>query len=323
MPITGVTSYLPTMDEFIAHWVSANAALTGGGEPVLALKGGYPLANFQTDRAGLDAALLDVEARLNGRELAAAERDQRKLALRSRMSQFRNGVQCYLQATPYEAALPLAPEISSDESKFLSPFLDLSNLWNRINTDTIAGFTAPLLLAGGYTLAQFTTELTAMRTAFVNVTNAEQNLTLSRDERDALLAPIRLRLNQYRSAIPARFDENDPLVSSLPALSPPPGSTPDAVTASGTWDAANEVGVLAWTASTAATLTGYSIRTAPGPTYHTDEETIVGSAPSGTATFSTTAGLTTSGSTALFKVYVLTSTGNEKGSNTVSISRPV
>lgn len=94
----------------------------------------------------------------------------------------------------------------------------MSNLWNRINTDTIVGFITTLLLASGYMLAQFTTDRTAMRTAFVNVTNAEQSLTLSRD---ALLDPIRLRLNQYRSAIPARFDENDPLVASLPVLSPP------------------------------------------------------------------------------------------------------
>ena len=47
MAISTIGSYLPTMQEFIAHWTQVNAALAPGA---LTLKGGYTLANFTTDR---------------------------------------------------------------------------------------------------------------------------------------------------------------------------------------------------------------------------------------------------------------------------------
>lgn len=45
-------------------------------------------------------------------------------------------------------------------------------------------------------------------------------------------------------------------------------------------------------------------------------------APTAPCEFLTDSGLTAPGNVASFKVYVLTATGNEKGSNTVVITRP-
>ncbi len=52
-------------------------------------------------------------------------------------------------------------------------------------------------------------------------------------------------------------------------------------------------------------------------------ETSIGSInPSSVLTFETTIGLATANNTALFKVYTVTSTGREKGSIVLKITRP-
>ena len=51
-------------------------------------------------------------------------------------------------------------------------------------------------------------------------------------------------------------------------------------------------------------------------------ELAVATLPPGTLAFSTDAGLTVGGSTMGFKLYVKLTTGNEKGSNAVTITNP-
>lgn len=60
----------------------------------------------------------------------------------------------------------------------------------------------------------------------------------------------------------------------------------------------------------------------PGATYDAATATVIGNVPAGTTTFNTTAGLAASGDVASFKVFVKLTTGNESGSNTVTITRP-
>lgn len=263
MPITNVNSYLPTMDEFIAHWTEVNATFPRGSTG-LTLKGGYTLENFTADRTALQTAMSAIINAENTRQFAAGQRDALKGPLRARLSQFRSAVQSQLQGTAYQAMLPTLPAPNVVETRFLTPFDDVLNLWRRIDADTTTpGFTAPLTTGGGYTSTQFETDLAAMRTAFIDVTGAESTVRLAREQRDMLLEPIRQRLNQYRAAVRANFAANDPLVQSLPAMSPPAGATPDAVTLTGTWDATRQKAVLTWTASDNADLAHYSLRTAP------------------------------------------------------------
>ncbi len=57
--------------------------------------------------------------------------------------------------------------------------------------------------------------------------------------------------------------------------------------------------------------------------YETDAESVVASvAPGAARSVSTEQGLGAPGATALYRVYVVLKTGNEKGSETVSITRP-
>jgi hypothetical protein len=311
------------MDEFISHWEAVNLELGGAPATDLKLKGGYLLANFQTDRAGLAAAITAIEGLENVRQLGAADRDTKKAAIRARLAQFRSGVLCYLQGTPYEPALPTQPDFNNLETRFVAPLDDMANLWTKINADlTTPGWTPPLKLAAGYLAATFSTDLAAMRTTYQGLTDAEQDLKLGRDQRDALLRPIVLRIKQYRGAVISQFADTHPLVASLPALTPPAGSTPDPVAVSGLWNAATLMGDLTWTPSAEADLDFYSVRTAPGPTYKNDEESVVASVPAGTTTFSTAVGLAAPGASALFKVYVVVTTGNERGSAVVKITRP-
>ena len=72
-----------------------------------------------------------------------------------------------------------------------------------------------------------------------------------------------------------------------------------------------------------ANLLRYEIRFCAGPNYSSENESVIGTVlAGGLLEFLTDAGLTTPGNVASFKVYVVTKTGNEKGSNTVVITRP-
>ncbi len=144
------------------------------------------------------------------------------------------------------------------------------------------------------------------------------------DSRNVLQDGIYPILKNYRQNLPTHFAKGHALVTSLPTLTPAPGSTPDAVTASGSWIVAQSQAKLTWTESTNPNLSGYDIRFCSGPNYSTDNESIIGSVlPGATLEFLTDTGLTSPGNVASFKVYVVTTTGNEKGSNTVTITRPV
>jgi hypothetical protein len=310
------------MDEFSAHWDDVNTFLGGTAASDLKLQGAYTRTMFIADRNAIDAAITGLVGLENSREIAATNRDTLKQGLLGRINSFRGMLRALLPNSSYSGAAPLVPPFSSAESKFLTPFDDMSNLWGKINADTtIPGFTPPLVIAG-LTFAQFQTELATMRTTFGVVTVAENDESIGRQSRDALLDPARERMIQYRAMVEALLGPTAPLTLSLPALSPQPGSTPAAVTLSGSWNAGLVAAVFTWTASTAANLAGYELRMSPGSTYDAATASVVGNAPPGTLTLQTSAGLASSGDVASFKVFVKLTSGNESGSNTVTITRP-
>ena len=321
MPISDIGSYVPVMDEFLAHWEDVNTQLGGTSATDLKLQGNYTLALFLADRNAIDAALTGLIGLENTREIVSQDRDTAKQALVGRMNQFRAILRALLPGTSYAGAAPLVPPFSSAESKFLNPFDDMSNLWATINAATIPGFTGPLLL-GTYTLANFQADLVAMRLAFSAVTVVENDERIAREQRDALLPLARERMVQYRSMVEGLLGPTNPLTLSLPDLTPPPGSTPSAVVLTGGWNAGLGQAVFNWNASTAATLAGYQLRMSPGATYDAATATVVGNLPPGTTTISTAEGLAASGDVASFKLFVQLTTGNESGSNTVTITRP-
>ena len=80
---------------------------------------------------------------------------------------------------------------------------------------------------------------------------------------------------------------------------------------------------IQWDASDDPDLANYQVRYSPGTSYHEEDEDVIATfAPGDPREFLTDHALTLPGATALFRVYVILTTGNEKGSSTLSITRP-
>ena len=322
MPLDDIGSYSPLMDQFYAHWEDVNIALRGTAATDLTLAGGFTRALFLALRAEIQARITALDGLENGRQILGTNRDTIKAALRERLAQFRGMLRAVLPQSKYASAAPVLPDPSAAESKFLAPFDDAADLWGRIDADaSIAGFVPPLVIAG-YTRAAFVAEIAALRAVFTALTTAENDLRLGQGERDLLLPVARERMVQYRSAVPALLGPTHPLTTTLPDLYPQPGSTPDPVTLSGTYNAGTAQADFHWTASAAPTLLEYEVRRSPGATYSDATATVVSNLLPGTTTFATAAGLDASGDSASFKVFVRLTTGNVAGSNSVTITRP-
>lgn len=321
MPIESIATWLPTIDEFLQHWTDVNTALSPSS---LTLLGGYAKANLANDRASVEAAVTDVQAKDNTTQIARGDRDIKRSALHARFIQFRAAVNGQLPGTRYVPAVPNTPEFKESPGIWRDRLDDMSNLWTTINANLppVVGFTPPLFLAGGYAIATFNLDSTAMKTAFTSVENAEQAAQLSREQRDIVFAPVYQRLKQYRQAVVAAFPATSPLVASLPKLTPAPGHTPAPVNVSAAWDAGISRARITCTASDDPDLAEYELRACFGSMYKTDEEQVIANNPPGTLEFVTDEGLVASGSRVFYKVYVKLSTGNEKGSKTVSVTRP-
>ncbi len=318
MPFSGPSSYLSTTDEFIAHWVDVNAALT----PDLVLPGGTTLANMQTKRATLAADITALEGVINVMENRRTGRDIGRVAMASFINAFNRFVRGILANSTYVGELHKLPDFRAQFGHWNTAMDDTSNTWTTINASPPAGFTPPLILPSGTTLAAFNTAVAAFKTQATDLTNAEQDVVRELEEREATYLDIRDDLALYRTAVEGSFIEGHPLVLSIPRLAPLPGHTPDAVVLTMVWNPATGKADASWTASTDPDFLHYQVRRDGSAPYNTNTEQVVATFPAGTLSFSTDAGLVTPGSTMGFKVYVVLTTGNQKGSNAVSVTHP-
>lgn len=319
MPNIAIQFYPPRMQEFIAHWTQVNATL--GASPLL-LRGGYTLANFTADRNALVNAIDAVLPAVNTVQGNSATRDLAKAALKTRLAQFRAAVLAFLPDSKYTRMLPTAPPLGINESRFLTPFIDVTAIWNLLNTDVNPGFTPPLLLPGGYSKANFDTDITALKAVYVALETALVGASAARATRDVLLPNANQRMKQYRQAVVARLPVGSALLNNIPAYTIATGPAALPVNPAIVWDAARSKAVLTWTASASPDVLEYSVRTAPGPTYQNTNESVVGTVPATAFTFATDEGLLVPDATAYFKVYTVTRTGREAGSRVLKITRP-
>ena len=320
MPISGPSSYVSTLNLFIPHWVDVNLALGAGGP--LVLEDGTTISILTGYRDQLDGYRASIQGKLNDVQIAGAIVLGLKTSLLGRIGEFNRKVRGTISKSPYAAALSDVPGIGSAQGLFLDPLDDTANLWAKINAATIPGFTPPLLLPGSYAVAAFVAELAALRANYVAESAAEHEVTLERKLRNFVQDKALPAIVLYRKAVAGAFAENDPLVLSLPAAYPEPGSTPDGVIASGTFDGTLVQGKITFTGSTNPNLSHFEVRYCSGA-YSTETEVVIGNlSPTDPRQFLTLAGLAASGDVATFKVYEILTTGNEKGSNTVTITRP-
>ena len=78
-------------------------------------------------------------------------------------------------------------------------------------------FSPPLTL-GGYTLANFSSDIQALEKLYVKVTEADRAAKNNRAKRDSLLPDARERMHQYANAVAGVFGRRHPLMASIPAL---------------------------------------------------------------------------------------------------------
>lgn len=340
MPITGPSSYLPTTDQFIAHWTAVNAALAGvgspppGGWPTVIVKGNRQLAGLQTLRTTLATARADVELKLTIKEIARSDVEIKRTAVLARCSQFNDNVRASWGGTALEAGLRAVASVTDGIPRVEQSLDDVNGHWGLVNTSAIIpGVTLPLTLPPlsntitpppiPYTLANFQADVTALKASHVALKTAEVNLDTARSVRTATEDQIREYLPGYREGVVAKLPPDHPLQGSLPRYSPLPGGTPEAATANGTWNATTSLAVITFVPSPTASVVRHELRFVAGPDYAADDESIVASLPTSSAPqFETIVGLTTAGTTASYRVYAITTEGNERASNTVVISRP-
>lgn len=321
MPISGPTSFVPVTEEFLGHWAAVDTELGVGNEVVL--PGGVNQAGLQTKLDALVAKQADVQAKLNAEEVARGDVELKRQGLLLRANQFNDKIRGMFPASKWVRALPSVPTITEAQSKFVQPLDDIGNLWGLINADPATP--APVSLLGGYLVAAFLAEVTALKTASTTLNIARSNTKIALEERNDLQDAIYEIVKNYRQVMPTFFASDHALVESLPGLTPAAGSTPAAVTANGSWDATQSKAKLNSTESTDPNLFQYEWRYCVGPTYSTDLEAVVpdGNIPTGgNREIFTDIALSSAGSVATFRAYVITTTGNEKGSNTVTIVRP-
>src|SRR5687768_8024228 len=99
MPITGPSSYPPTMALFLTHWGEVNTELGVGGP--LILPQGTTVAAFTTLRDNLVTFAADIQARLNDREVARGAIDAGKTDLLGRLGEFNRKIRGILGHTTY------------------------------------------------------------------------------------------------------------------------------------------------------------------------------------------------------------------------------
>ncbi len=328
MPWSGASSVVPTINDFLPSWELVNTALGGAGPLVLRNPNGPSPATVNraaliTMRDDLQLKHTDITGQINNVELAAADLKGKKVDLHLRGGQFNDAVRSDLAGTTFAEALPLLPSPGDGEGVFIEPMDDISTLWAKINAAVgIPGFTAPLLLLGGYSLSDFNTALGLLKTQFATVRKEQFLVTFKITERNRLQDLIYPVLKAYRQAVPTKFAATDPLVVTLPKLTPDAGSTPDAVLANGIWNVPTTQAKLTWDAPTSPDVVQLEVRWSPGLTYDATLEVVLANiALTAPREYFTTQGLVAIGDVSNFKIYVLTATGNERGSNTVKITR--
>ena len=328
MPIQGIGSWRPTLNEFGQHWPRVNAVLAPS---VLKLTAGYALADFGGDADALNAAIDGVGPLIIEAAILSAQRSNLKEALRKRATQYRLSVGGLLAGSTFAGRATDAPDTSSGFDTFFKPLNAIKQDWTLVNAVTPAnaaqygavGFEAPLTLTGGYALADFTAQMQALTDLWPQVEAKTRDASFARDHRNALMEPMRGRLVQYRQIVPGQVADDAALIASLPRLTPPPGNTPAGANAKGEWDAALNKAHFTWPAATDAKIAHFSVRLTPGPQYHDADEITLADLPGTATSFETLEGLSVPGAVANFKIYSVAATGNENGGHAIEIVRPV
>ena len=328
MPIQGPASYFTVVPIFINHWKDANTA--NGGVAITLSKEetgtatDTTVANFETLFASLELLRNNVENAAQNVGIQSAVVTGMKQFMLAKMNDFNKKMRADYASSPYGRNLSDVPQISAGRDAFMRPLRDTNRLWEKVNQWLTSQGKPALKLIGDYEWGPFNSALDALRVAWNDWEEQEQNWSLDIQKRNDMQDVIYPILKVYRLKIPAVFPENSAIVDTLPLLTPVSGSTPQAPGLTGGWSVPNNRAELTGTASPTAAVTRYQLRACIGPVHNDDLESVVATVDAGEPlAFNTTWGLTTPGSVASFRLVAMTADGHERGSAAVVIARPL
>ena len=325
MPITGNASYIPTMDDFLAHWQQCNTAL--GASPLIIAKPGGPATNratFDGVRTSLLASQSTVQDEINDQEIARGDINLKKAALLGWLNGFNEVMEAYYQGTKFFNAKPLAPGIGDGQERFTRPLVDAMSLWGKLDGATApAGVTLPLTLADGTTQVSFVSAVAALQVSYREERSAGQDVDLAREDREKYQTDAYDLLKAYRLAVPPKLALHPSLVATLPRLTPEPGHTPAPVSASAVLVPPDTSHVV-HAASTDGDLDHYELEGTAGEVWREEDAVHLGNHdPNQPNEFTVQFGLTQPGTAVTLKVFVVLKTGNRSGSAPLVVRRTV
>ena len=320
MPIINQNSYISTMAAFAAHWPLVNTAIA---PDAVTLQNAYTLANFNTDRAALQAAFDNVQTQNAALGQARNALSAQRTALMKRMEEFRTFLIGTMPNSTYIQLLSATPGLYAIESRFLQPFASMQSIWLAISANPPPGFVNPIKLQGGYLVTAFTTDLTNLKAAFANYDAQKIALRSAIKDRYVLLAPARQRMKQYRAVVKAKLLPTSSLYLSLPRLSPVAGSTPKAVTnLLAVYNSVENSVRLTFSPSVSANIAQYLLQFCPDAKWNSsDVQVIANMLPAPPYAFDFKLNMIEEGQTGLFKVVVRNDTENQKASRVLRIKR--
>ena len=323
MAITGNASYIPTMNEFLAHWGQCNTALAPAALLVRRPDNTTStVAQFTTLRETIQARQNSVQACLTAQQLARANIFFQKEDLLIWFNMFTSLLDGYYQNTEFFAARPYAPVVTAGQESFTRPMVDVMNLWESINAGPApAGVTLPLLLGDDTDRGAFASAIASLQFTYSNERKKAQDLTLARAKRDGSDSTAYETLKAYREAVPGKLTAHPELIATLPRLTPLPGHTPQAVNASAIFQPPNAARVV-YEGSNDLQLERYELRGTVGDHYDDQDAVVIAThAPGEPREFLTTFGLNQPGAEIALKVFVVLTTGNEAGSAPMVVER--
>jgi hypothetical protein len=213
MPLSGIESYPPTMQEFIAHWTTVNAAQP---QP-LVLIDGTTAATLATMRDEVMDKISAANQAVEAHNTARATYQAQRARVYSFMDMFRRASAYRLAGKPYASRVPVLPRVVKDDADMFKAGDEILYVWGQANADGPTG-TEPLLLQDGTTLADFNLNSSQLRHLQGLQANAEGAADTARAKRDELLPQVKTLLLDYRKAILSLFARDSVAVQTLPAV---------------------------------------------------------------------------------------------------------
>lgn len=335
MALSSTGSYIPTANEFLAHWADADAALLPGGL-VLAEEPGVIPAGF--NRSGLlvlrdtmQADLDTVQDKLNDLQIVSGGLELQKEALYKMMTLFLGVMDGYYANTEYYRARPDAPGIGAGEERFVGPMRDVQSLWEKLNAAPApSGVTLPITVNVGTvetpqvkTQANFEAALNTLKGKYAERAAAEQAVKLARSKRDKTMKHIRAVLVAYRAAAETRLAANAALLATLPRVTPLPGHTPEKVSIAATF-VPPDIAQVTHGESADPDFKEYQLRGSIGDDGNTEDAVVLATHTARVPSpFSTQHGLGAPGGAVSLWVFVVTNDGNERASDRAVVQRPI